>query len=359
MGAARFGVVGTGWRGELFLRLGQALPDRFTTCGVVTRRAERGAEIEAAWRLPTYRTVGELVAAQRPDFVVVSVPRAVAPDITTELVGLGVPVLAETPPAADPEGLRTLWKAVGGSGLVQVAEQYLMQPAHRARWSVARAGAIGQVTSVQVSSTHMYHAVSMIRLLLDAGFADAEVAARTFTAPLADPVNRQGWVGGSEPRQATTTVATIDFGSGRSGLYDFTDNQWRNPLRNNRLVVRGSHGELVGDRAVRLADPATAIESTLVRRQTGLEGNLEGFDLDHIAFEGDVVYRNPFPGARLSDEDIAVATLLDRMARWCRGAGEEPYPLAEGCQDHLVAMAIQESAHTGRPVTTMREPWAG
>jgi predicted dehydrogenase len=359
MALTRFGLVGTGWRGELFLRIAKALPDRFAASGVVTRTAARGAEIEATWGVPTFRTVAELVAAERPDFVVVSVPRAAAPDITTDLVRREVPVLTETPPAADDAALRTLWAAVGDTGLVQVAEQYLMQPVHAARWAVARGGAIGEVTSVQVSSTHMYHAVSIIRGMLDVGFAEAEVSARTFTAPLANPVNRGGWVGGSEPREAVTTLATIDFGRGRSGLYDFTENQWRNPLRSNRMVVRGSLGELVDDRMVRLVDPATAIESPLVRRQTGLEGNLEGFDLDHIALDGRVVYRNPFPGARLSDEDIAVATAMDRMAGWCRGEGEPPYPLADGCQDHLVAMAIQESACTGRPVRTKPEPWAG
>ncbi|WP_233160313.1 hypothetical protein [Pseudonocardia sp. MH-G8] len=267
-------------------------------------------------------------------------------------------MLSETPPAPDLAGLRDLWARVGGSGLVQVAEQYLMMPAHAARWAVLRSGAIGRVTSVQVSSTHLYHAVSMIRMMLDAGFADAEVTARGLTAPLADPLDRRGWVGGTEPQPALTTLAVLDFGEGRSGLYDFTDNQWFNPLRANRIVVRGSHGELVDDRLVRLADPATAVESHLVRRQTGIDLNLEGFDLDHIIADGRVVYRNPYRGARLAEDDISVATIIDRMGAWCRGAGEPPYPLAHACQDHLISLAIEESARTGATVRTSQEPWA-
>jgi hypothetical protein len=39
-------------------------------------------------------------------------------------VELEGPGLCETPPAPDLEGLRSLWAAVGASGLVQVAEQY-------------------------------------------------------------------------------------------------------------------------------------------------------------------------------------------------------------------------------------------
>jgi hypothetical protein len=38
--------------------------------------------------------------------------------------------------------------------------------------------------------------------------------------------------------------------------------------------------------------------------------------------------------------------------------GPAPYPLADGCQDHLVALAIEESVSSGAPVTTAAEAWA-
>jgi hypothetical protein len=71
-----------------------------------------------------------------------------------------------------------------------------------------------------------------------------------------------------------------------------------------------------------------------------------------------VVYRNPFRGSRLSEDDIAVAALLERTGEWARGEGPEPYPLADGLQDHLLSLAITESAATGRDVTTTVEAWA-
>jgi predicted dehydrogenase len=247
---------------------------------------------------------------------------------------------------------------VGASGRVQVAEQYLLMPAHAARLAAVRNGAIGEPTSVQVSSTHLYHAVSMIRGLLGVGFEPATVSARTFTAPLADPVSGDaGWHGDAVPGPRTTTLATLDFG-GRMGLYDFTDNQWWNPLRTRRIVVRGSTGELVDDRLVRLADPRTVVESHLIRRQTGLDLNLEGSDLDHISLDGTVLYRNPFFGARFSEDDLGVALLLQRVGAWARDAGPAPYPLAEGLQDHLLSLAILESAESGRDVMTATEAWA-
>ncbi|MGW5576579.1 Gfo/Idh/MocA family protein [Micromonospora chokoriensis] len=353
----RFGLVGSGWRGEFFLRLARLLPERLRATGVVTRTESRGAAVAAAWDVPTFRTTAELLAHERPDVVIVSVPWPVTPDVTRELVAAGVPVLAETPPAPDLAGLRALWADVGGSGLVQVAEQYLLMPGHAARLALVRAGVLGEPTSVQVSSTHLYHAVSLIRGLLGVGFDGAEVSARAFAAPLADPLSPAGWSGDDTPRQLSTTLATIDFG-GRMGLYDFTDNQWWNPLRGRRLVVRGSRGELVDDRVVRLVDPTTPVESSLVRRQTGLDLNLEGLDLKHISFDGDVVYRNPFVGSGMSDDDIAVADLLVRAGAWAREEGPAPYPLADACQDHLISLAIGDSVRTGRAVTTTAEAWA-
>ena len=170
----RFGVVGSGWRAEFFVRMARLMPERFQCVGVVTRTAERGAEVERAWGVPTVRTIEELVTAvgpttDRPEFVVVSVPWPVTPDATRELVELGIPVLAETPPAPDADGLRELWADVGSSGLVQVAEHSPSMPSHAARIAVVDAGLIGTPTSVQISSTHLYHAVGLIRRLLGRG----------------------------------------------------------------------------------------------------------------------------------------------------------------------------------------------
>ena len=55
---------------------------------------------------------------------------------------------------------------------------------------------------------------------------------------------------------------------------------------------------------------------------------------------------------------LAVASLLETTGRWARGDGPEPYPLAEACQDHLLGLAIGESARTGADVRVTRQPWA-
>ena len=161
------------------------------------------------------------------------------------------------------------------------------------------------------------------------GFEPATVLARAFTAPLADPLGFGEWTGDATPKDAVTTLATIDW-DGRMGLYDFTDNQWWNPLRHRRIVIRGAGGETADDRLVRLADPTTPVASAFEYRRTGIDLKLEGNDLQHISLDG----------------------------RWARGEGAEPYPLADGLQDHLISVAIGESLATGRDVTTTTEAWA-
>ncbi|WP_127500809.1 Gfo/Idh/MocA family protein [Actinoplanes solisilvae] len=340
-----FAVVGSGWRAEMFWRLAAGLPELECVGAVV--RTPRDLPV------PTFTSLDGL----HPDFLVTAVPWDANPAVITEAVERRIPVLAETPPAPGRDGLLELWRRTGDTGLVQVAEQYLLVPAHAARLAAVRSGVIGEPTQVQVSSTHMYHAVSLIRGFLGLGRGAVTVRASRTTAPLVDPLTRDGWTDDPAPKPATTTIATLDFGDGRSGLYDFTDNQWHNQLRFRRIVVRGTHGELRDDEVVRLTEPRTIVRSPLVRRQTGYDLDLDDFDTDTITLGDQVLFRNPFPGRRWNDEEIAIATLLRQMAAWVRGEGPPPYPLADGAHDHLVALAIEESADTDRTVTIAAPEW--
>jgi len=356
----RFAVVGAGWRSQFFLRLAAQLPQRLAVCAVVARRPEVAAAVREQWGVPTFPDLPSLLDADRrrpPEFAVTALPRTANADALRTLAAHGVPVLSETPPAPDLAGLHDLWRDVGAGGLVQVAEQYHLMPGHAARRALAGSGVIGVPGQVQVSSTHDYHAVSLIRLLLGIGHQPALVHARRFTGPLVDPLTRAGWTDDPTARPAGTTIATLDFGS-TSGLYDFTDNQWHNPLRGRRILVRGSLGEIDGDDVTWLADGRTVLHAPLARRQTGYDLDLDGYDTQHIALGATVLWRNPFEGLRWADEEIAIGSLLLAMAGWVRGAGPPPYPLADGCQDHALALAIHQAVASGEAVRVEPGPWA-
>lgn len=353
----QYAIVGAGWRASVYLRLAYLLPERFAVLGAVSRTAASRERIAREFGVPTYGTVEELLAAHRPDFIVLSVPWEVTPELTRTLVKADVPVLAETPPAPDLEGMRALWSDVGTSGLVQVAEQYAWMPLHAARLSLVRSGLIGTPGSVQASSTHLYHVVAMMRAFLDAGIEPVTVDSNTFFAPLVDPITPAGWTHDSRPKRARTILSTIDFGDERMGLYDFTDNQWWNPVRPDHLTVRGSIGEIHDESVVRMIDEVTPVTSRIERAVTGVGMNYEGTDLAGLTFEGRMLFRNRFRGAALMDDDIGTGELLNAMGTWTRGEGPAPYPLREGLHDHHVGLAIEESARSGAPVRTTEEAW--
>src|SRR6202012_2622292 len=150
--------------------------------------------------------------------------------------------------------------------------------------------------------TQDYHAVAMLRGLLGAGFREATVMAQAFTAPITASLTREGWPDRAELTNVTRTVALLNFGD-RLGVYDFTEDQWFHPLMGRRLTGGGTTGEIIGDQVTTLVDHRTPVTAALQRRQTGIDGDLEGFDLDTISLGTDVLYRNPFQGVRLSDED--------------------------------------------------------
>ena len=352
----RIAIVGTGWRANLFARIINALPEEFELVGVTARTRESAESGATRWGTTAHETPAALVAATRPDVTIVSVPSAASPDVIEAVVNAGSHVLAETPPGERLADLHRLWAAVGHLNRVQVAEQYLLLPGHAARLAAVRGGLIGHVTCVEVSSTHDYHAVSLMRGFLGhTGNAPVRVLPQRFKTPIVDAQSRDGWSEDLEVRTRCTTIATLDFGHGH-GLYDFTDNQWHNQLRHRRILIRGTHGEIMDDDVLRLAGPGQIVRSEFQRYQLGYDLNLDGYDTEHISLNGEVLWTNPFLGKRFMDEEIAMATLVRTTAAWARDEGPAPYPLARACQDHAIALAIHERPET-LDGATERGPW--
>ena len=68
------------------------------------------------------------------------------------------------------------------------------------------------------------------------------------------------------------------------------------------------------------------------------------------------IYRNPLAPGRLSDDEIAVGTCLDKMARYVEG-GESFYGLAEASQDQYLSLMVDRAVASGDAVTTTAQSW--
>ncbi len=329
-----FGIVGGAWRAEFFFRIAQALPDRFRIVGCVARTEATRSRIGRAWGIATFNSIGDLVRS-KPDFVVTSVPWAESAPVILELAAHDVGVLAETPPAQDLETLTKLGKELPENARVQVAEQYQFQPVHAARLALARSGLLGEVSEVQIER--------------------ASIRALEFKSPIVAGSTRAGPP--QEERKILTkqTIASLEF-EGKLAVFDFVEDQYFSWIRSHRVLVRGDRGEINNLDVRYLIDFATPMEMQLKRMDAGQTGNLEGYHHKGYIAGGAWWYRNSFAPARLSDDEIAIATCLESMARYLE-TGNSFYDLTEASQDHYLSILIDRAAKSGNSLESSNQIW--
>jgi hypothetical protein len=348
-----FSIIGGGGRAEYFLRIAAALPARFRVAGLMVRDKAKGLVLEKKWSLPTVRTLDELLALEKPAFVVISTGWPGTPVLIRELANRKVPSLAETPPAPDLDALNGLSDLIKAGARAQVAEQYLFQPLHAARLSMARKGLLGTVSQVQVSVCHGYHGISIIRNFLGVGLSDAQVTARNFTQKFTD--NPAPGAGAPRVRDTHQLIAWLDFG-GKLGVFDFCYDQYFSWFMEPRFFARGERGEMADWNVRYLRESGEPVHIELKRMDAGLENNLEGYYHKGIMAGDEWVYRSPFIPARLTEDELAGATELAKMAEYSAG-GPSFYGLPEACQDHYLSLMMEKAAKSGEKVRATRQSW--
>lgn len=351
----QFAIVGAGWRALFYLRVAAALSERFHLNGLVTRTRERAKNVKTEWGVEAYSSLESLLQASRPDFIVLSVPRSVTADWLEELTAAGLPVLCETPPAADFPDLRRVSELIAQGARVQVGEQYQYQPLHGARLALTDTDVIGDVSMVSLSVCHDYHAFSLMRRHLKVAGESAVLRATSTRAMIQTGFETSGPRRGVDTVEEERILGLVDFGN-RLGLYDFAGEQYFSYIRSPHVIIRGSIGEIADSRVRCLTGLDEPVTLELRREQTGEEGDLGGYSLRGISFGDRWMYRNPFPGARLSDDEIAIATCMEHMGQYAKG-GPPFYGLADAAQDHYLSLCLHEAARTGEAVRTETQPW--
>jgi len=352
-----FAIVGAGgWRAAFYFRIAAALPDCFRVVGGVAHRAEKARATAEQWGVPIYTTMDELLSKTSPSFVVNSVSFPDKVPVLRELVERGIPVLLETPPAEGMEDMEAMADLVEAGARIQIAEQYAFQPDQAARLKIVRSGLLGGVTQAQVSVAHGYHGMSLIRAFLGVTFEEADITAMKFSSGLVAGPGRKGPPSEEKLSDSVQQIAWLRFGD-KLGIYDFTGGQYMSWVRSPRVLVRGERGEINGDDVRYLKDFLTPVHYRLIREYAGEDANLEGWHLKGILGGQEWVYRNPFASGRLSGDEIAVATCLEKMAAYASG-GPSFYSLAEGCQDHYLGLKVAEAVETGKKTVAARQSWA-
>ncbi|MGD7043914.1 Gfo/Idh/MocA family protein [Jeotgalibacillus proteolyticus] len=350
-------IGGSSFRAGYYLKIARELPERFKVAGMVVRDVQKAADLEETWGVTAYPNVNELLKKEQPDFIVISVSASACAEYLLQLADIGIPVLTETPPGSSLSELRLLYEKLNvKKAKVQVAEQYHLHPTNVARLAVINSGMLGEVTEATISISHLYHGASLMRKMLGLHFENAEIKAMRFHSPLTAGPNRSGKPEEERVISAERDLAWVSFGS-KLGIYDFTKDQHRSWIRSNHLSLRGTKGELFDDRLVFLQRFDRPMTVDLKRINKGEQENAEGYFLEGITAGEKWVYQNPFAPARLYDDEIAIASCLEKMADYISG-GQGFYSFAEAAQDFYLGSMIEKAIATGETFQTERQPWA-
>lgn len=351
-----FAIIGNGWRADFFHRIAQMLPDEFKVSAVKVRTEERALEIAEEKKVMATTSLDEMLLTN-PDFVVLCVPREAALRYLKELMERAIPVLCETPPAKDIDELQRLWEFKETySGRIQVAEQYLLQPLYSGIENVINEKIIGEVSNTSLSALHDYHAISIFRRYLKAGFGKCRIYGRNFEFPVTSSGSRAGADFSGKIKTMERIMAVFEFENGKKAFYDFSGEQYHSYIRTRRLNIQGLRGE-INDFEVRyLNEENEAHLANINRVDEGVYNNSGPFHAG-LTLNGKYVYRSPFNNTRFNDDEIAVAGCLRGMASYVH-SGQEVYSLEDGLQDTYLGFLLGEAVKTGREIVSDLMPWA-
>lgn len=339
----RFALIGGGWRAEFYARIARALPDRFELVCTYLRDKEKLNDWCARFGGSAAASLGEL-SSYEPDFIVVSLPTDVQADMLGELLDMNIPLLCETPLWRGAETMEKVTAlAKGREHLIDTAEQYMDWPMYRAWKNIIDLGLIGNVWSVTAGALHGYHAVSAIRALLGTGFEKVRMIGFSRKYPIVKTGDRSGIVYNGPMSEYTRDTVQMDFESGKTALYDFTGELHHTRIMERTFVIRGDRGEISWDTVRYLNSDGMPVTQRIERDMLGYNDNNK-LCLNALTLGERYLWRNPFGYARLNDDELAVACLMDRMGRRSRGENVTAYPFSESVRDAEVSQALYASA---------------
>jgi len=271
------------------------------------------------------------------------------------LLKKNIPVLTETPPAPTIDALKSLYEICKQGAKIQVAEQFFLQPHHFARQTFVDSGKLGEISRVVASVGHGYHGISLLRKLLNVGFEQVKITGSSHTFSVIQGSGRDGPP--DEKSFAEYHQQTQNFQwKNKLGISDFNNQQYFSNIRSRHILIQGTEGEIHDDSISYMKDFKTPIKIDLKRHEAGIMGNLDGFYLKGIQAGENWLYINEFEGAKLTDEEIAMARVMVGMKNYIE-TGVDIYSLANGCHDHYLNLLAQESISQQKMNHSEEMPW--
>lgn len=322
----RIGFIGGGDRVEnIYAPALKAMADRFEVAGVVTKSDDGAARITAQTGWTAGTDLADLTSRPEIDFLVAVLPTAVMDQTYPSLVDIGLPLLLETPFCwNEMKGRRLLQQIDKSKRLVSVAEQFPFLPQVQLQKKLIDLGLIGRVDAVMNDfSVYDYHGIALMRTLI--GRDRKAIRANGRMAR----IGNEDWLLGS-----------VGLEDGGLLIHDYSAEYSRSKARPDGTIrAYGDQGALDSERVIF----ANGSDAPLIRKEDA--GDLISLSVETP--DGPVVWKNPFHGAGLYDEQIAVAELLMRMGDSARYHAPPPYSAADALTDVELLAAMRYSAEGG------------
>ena len=356
MAKYHFIIIGSGWRALYYVRVAKALPEIFCIDAMYCRTQEKADLIAGQYQIHTTTSIEEC-AAYKPDFAVVAVKKDAICDVSMEWLDRGITVLSETPAALDTDSLNKLYSYYKCGKKQVVAEQYREYPNIKASLKLINEGIIGDVSCVNVSLAHEYHGISLIRVFLGVNPGEKyTVSAKTYEFPTTQTLTRYDKFTDGRIAGKKRCVATFEFESGKVAWYDFDSEQYRSPIRKNTLKVQGVRGELIDDCVYYLdennngAEADIDIKTRIVNRGDVNPNFAVIREVESISFQGKVLYQPAHGLCGLSEDETAIAALMEKTALYSRGMGPSPYSIEDALADAYAMIRLNAMAKADKPV---------
>lgn len=300
--AKSIAVVGSGWRAFAWFTIINVMPG-VTLKTVVCRNAEKAERIKRMY--PHVRVVADIEQMESADHVLLCVNKANNIGVAESLLARGYSVFCETPAGFTLSEREKLKQYIGKE--FQITEQYPLRPRYIAIKKLAEKGYFGKVHTVEVSCCHSYHAAALIRAFLQTQKNLPEITKTVINDEYYESDGRNGKKP-PELKAHKRVMALLDFGD-RRAIYDFSHAQYFSLIRSERFAVKGTAGEILGDKGYMLRGESE-IPFELMPIYSGTDCSLHAPELDKIVCDGEVLFKNPFTGCRFSEEEIAMALWL-------------------------------------------------
>lgn len=346
-------IVGSGYRSEYYGRVAKTYPELFKAIFLCrseekVRLVTEHTGIEATTEIDTALSI-------KPDFVVVAVDREHVADVAEEWIRRGFPIVVETPAGSSLEKLERLWELQETNGArIVCCEQYHRQPLLANGLSEISSGILGNPSTGYLSLVHDYHAASLLRRMLMVNGEKYVLHGERKTMPVVETDSRYGASYDGHLQQEVRDIVHIDYGSGKSAVYDFASVEYRSYIRSRHLTVRCDRGEW-SDRMLYYLDERNVPQRKLLMADIPEKYRI----LDTQSLRD--IRRTWQPELQLDtlQDEYAIATILFDMQEYLAG-GESPYPLKEALDDALFWILIQDAVNNPwKEITVPRTSWNG